>query len=250
MFKQLVTPAALSLTLAITGCSTLTNQSIDEPADEKAFNSDIISPNLPFKAQGNEPAWQLTVTETNLELSQGYEQKSQQFSSVELLQAGKVVITAGNKKELNAALTPSICHDSMTGMPYPWQVEVTVKGKTLQGCGGDPLELLLGEWQIEDINGEGIIDNSHLTITFDDQGQVYGSATCNRYGSSYELTGEGLSFGHSLATKMACPEALMNQEQKFLETFNEISQFDINENGALILKSHNGKTLRGYLLGQ
>lgn len=112
------------------------------------------------------------------------------------------------------------------------------------------LELLLGEWQIEDINGEGIIDSSHLTITFDDKGQVYGSATCNRYSSSYELTAEGLSFGHSLATKMACPEALMNQEQKFLETFNEISQFDINENGALILKSHNGKTLRGYLLGQ
>jgi len=49
---------------------------------------------------------------------------------------------------------------------------------------------------------------------------------------------------------MACPEALMNQEKKFLAIFNEINQFDINKNGALILKSHNGKTLRGYLLGQ
>lgn len=114
----------------------------------------------------------------------------------------------------------------------------------------EPNNPLLGEWQIEDINGEGIIDSSNLTIAFDDKGQVYGSATCNRYGSSYELTDEGLSFGHSLVTKMACPEALMNQEQKFLETFNEISQFEINENGALILKSNNGKTLRGYLLGQ
>lgn len=249
MFKQLITPAALTFAIGLTGCA-LPTKPADESTNDKALTSDIISPDLPFKAQGNEPAWQLTVTEENLKLTQGYAQQSQQFSIIEQLQAGKVVITAGKKKELTAALTPRICHDSMTGMPYPWQVEVTVKGKTLQGCGGDPLELLLGEWQIEDINGEGIIDNSHLTITFDDKGQVYGSATCNRYGSSYELTGEGLSFGHSLATKMACPEALMNQEQKFLETFNEINQFDINEQGALILKGHNGKTLRGYLLGQ
>ncbi|GLR64910.1 META domain-containing protein [Marinospirillum insulare] len=112
------------------------------------------------------------------------------------------------------------------------------------------LEQLLGEWQIEDINGEGIIDSSNVTLTFDKEGRAFGSASCNRYSSDYQLTDEGLTFGHSLATKMACPEALMNQEQKFLETFNEISQFEINENGALILKSSNGKTLRGYLLGQ
>ncbi|WP_051168176.1 META domain-containing protein [Marinospirillum minutulum] len=245
MLKQLIAPVtALITALSLAGCSAMN----DKPADYAT--SDIISPSLPFKAQSNEPAWQLTITASHLELVQGYEQKSQQFTLVEQRQAGRVVITAGDKKELTAALTPNICHDSMTGMPYPWQAEVTVAGKTLQGCGGNPLELLLGEWQIEDINGEGIIDSSHLTITFDDKGQVYGSATCNRYGSSYELTSEGLTFGQSLATKMACPEALMNQEQKFLETFNEISQFDINENGALILKSHNGKTLRGYLLGQ
>lgn len=112
------------------------------------------------------------------------------------------------------------------------------------------LELLLGEWQIEDVNGRGIIDNSHLTITFDEDGRVYGSASCNRYASNYELTGENLTFSHSLATKMACPEALMNQEQNFLDVFNEINQFEIDNTGALILKSQDGKTLRGYLLGQ
>lgn len=112
------------------------------------------------------------------------------------------------------------------------------------------LELLLGEWQIEDVNGAGIIDSSHITITFNEEGRVYGSASCNRYSSQYELNGDSLTFSHSLATKMACPEALMNQEQKFLETFNEISQFEINENGTLILKSNNGKTLRGYSLEQ
>lgn len=112
------------------------------------------------------------------------------------------------------------------------------------------LELLLGEWKIEDINNRGIIDNSYLTITFNEDGRVYGSASCNRYSSNYELTNENLVFSHSLVTKMACPEALMNQEQHFLEVLNEINQFDINENGALILKSQDGKTLRGYLLEQ
>lgn len=112
------------------------------------------------------------------------------------------------------------------------------------------LQQLLGEWQVEDINGAGIIDSSHVTITFDGEGRVYGSTSCNRYSSDYQLTNEGLTFGHSLATKMACPEALMNQEQKFLDVFNDINQFEINETGALILKGKNGKTLRGYLLGQ
>lgn len=112
------------------------------------------------------------------------------------------------------------------------------------------LELLLGEWQIEDVNGAGIIDSSHITITFNEEGRAYGSASCNRYSSQYELNGDSLTFSHSLATKMACPEALMNQEQKFLAVFNEINQFSIDKTGALILKSQDGKTLRGYSLEQ
>lgn len=244
MLKNIFTLALVVLAVSLTGCSIKDSQPVDY------YSSDIISPSLPFKAQGNEPAWQLTITTSSLELTQGYDQQAQLFSKVEQLQAGKVVITAGKNKELSTLLTPKTCHDSMSGMPFPWQVEVKVDGKKLQGCGGDPLELLLGEWQIEDINGAGIIDNSHLTMTFDEEGRVYGSASCNRYSSNYELTGENLTFSYSLATKMACPEALMNQEQKFLEVFNAINKFDIDATGALILKSHDGKTLRGYLLGQ
>lgn len=222
----------------------------DKPLD----TAESIPPNLklPFKAQGNEPAWQLKIKTSQLELLQGYEQQTQFFNKTKLTptETDKVLVTAGKNKQLTAVLTPSICHDSMSGMPHPWQVSISLDDKSLEGCGGDPLTLLIGEWQLEDINNQGIIDRSHLTIVFDENGQVYGSATCNRYGSSYKLTGEGLSFGPSLVTKMACPEALMNQEQKFLTVFNTISHFDLDATGALILKSHNGNTLRGYLLGQ
>lgn len=246
MFKHLITFSLVTLVITLTGCGATSSKPTEE------FTSDIISPDLPFKAQGNEPPWQLIISSSQLELLQGYEQQSKVFTAVDLMraEADKVAVTAGEDKQLTAVLTPSICHDSMSGMPHPWQAEVTLKGKKMQGCGGDPLELLLGEWQIEDINSEGIIDSSHLTMTFNDEGRVFGSASCNNYSSSYELTGEKLTFSHSLATKMACPEALMNQEHKFLTVLNKISHFDIDKTGALILKSQDGDTLRGYLLGQ
>jgi len=244
LFKHLVIAALITFTSGLTGCNAINGQPVDSAA------SSNIGPSLPFTAQGNEPPWQLVITASHLKLTQGYQLKSQQFTMADKHQVGKKIRITGKNQALIVSLTPDICHDSMSAMPYPWQAKVTVAGKNLQGCAGEPLELLLGEWQIEDINGEGILNNSHLTLTFDDKGRVYGSASCNRYSSSYKLTGENLTFKPGLVTKMACPEALMNQEKKFLAIFNEINQFDINKNGALILKSHNGKTLRGYLLGQ
>ena len=71
------------------------------------------------------------------------------------------------------------------------------------------------EWWVEDIEGTGVIDNSHTTITFPEPGRVAGDGGCNRYMGSYEGEGDRLKFGPLASTRMACPEALMNQDDRF-----------------------------------
>ena len=115
----------------------------------------------------------------------------------------------------------------------------------LSGCGGEPASLLLGpEWIVESIDSEAITGDSRPTITFDEQGQVAGLASCNRYLASYELTGEGLSIAGGGSTMMACEPALMEQEGRFLAALDAVRRFEIAPpDGALVLLADDGPKL-------
>ena len=125
----------------------------------------------------------------------------------------------------------------MSGPPYPQTVSVTTGEGVLNGCGGEPIDLLAGlEWVVEDIAGGGIIDSSRVTMEFDAASRrVAGSGGCNRYNAAFDLSGEGLSIGPAAATMMACAEALMEQEWRFFDLLQRVSRFDIDETGALLL---------------
>lgn len=99
-------------------------------------------------------------------------------------------------------------------------------------------------WVAEDIGGKGIIDNSHLVLTLN-AGKASGKSGCNSYNGSYTLSGNQLSFGPMMSTRMACAaEAMMNQERDYLDLLSKVSGFERGEGGALILKTPNGKTIR------
>lgn len=107
----------------------------------------------------------------------------------------------------------------------------------------DDAPLLGREWQIEDIAGGGVIDNSHATLHFMADGRLAGSATCNRIIGSYEATGSALTIAPAGTTMMACPEALMNQERKLLDLLPSVTGFEIDETGALRLVGPDGAIL-------
>ncbi len=103
---------------------------------------------------------------------------------------------------------------------------------------------LLGqEWVIESIAGGGVIDNSQPSLQFLSAGQLAGSATCNRIIGSYTLKGSMLAVNPLGTTMMACPEALMNQERKLLELLPSVKSYQIDDTGALVLKTADGKTV-------
>lgn len=74
-------------------------------------------------------------------------------------------------------------------------------------------------------------------------GRVSGSGGCNRFGGSYEQTGQNLRIGPLMATRMACadPEK-MQTEQKFFELLEAVHGFEATHM-KLILKDTAGNEL-------
>jgi len=113
---------------------------------------------------------------------------------------------------------------------------------------GDPnmteKELTGTHWWVEDILGGGVIDRSHTTVNFIEDGRVAGDTACNRYTGGYEQNGGQLTFGALAGTRRACPESIMNQEQRFYQAIGQVRRFRIDERtGHLHLIDENGATV-------
>lgn len=99
----------------------------------------------------------------------------------------------------------------------------------------DDQPLLGAEWVVEDIGGQGVIDDSHPSLQFLPDGRLAGNGTCNRILGRYEAQGERLTISPAGTTMMACPEALMTQERRFLDALARVDGYRIDETGALVL---------------
>lgn len=95
-----------------------------------------------------------------------------------------------------------------------------------------------------------ILPGTEVTIRFDDDGEVVGSAGCNQYGSTYNLSNTKLSILPPISTKMYCgePEGLMEQEARFLELLESVAEFQI-ENDRLEITDTSGATLLTFVAG-
>ena len=99
---------------------------------------------------------------------------------------------------------------------------------------------LIGQWHIESIGDRPVIDRSPAAIEFTSEGRAGGNASCNRFTGAYTLSGSELSFGPLAATKMMCPDALMDQEMRFLAALERIAGVQIRQ-GLLVLQDENGE---------
>ena len=96
--------------------------------------------------------------------------------------------------------------------------QVSQQSSTLQQ------ELMGNEWLLEDLGGRGVIDNLQTTIQFFEEGRLGGRGGCNRYFADYEITDNTIKVGVVGSTFMACAEAVMNQESKFLEALAQATE--------------------------
>jgi heat shock protein HslJ/membrane-bound inhibitor of C-type lysozyme len=197
-------------------------------------------PDQPWRGRGTEPFWSLTIAGGQAELipNIGMTPVRARLPQARLDGADFVFDMAGAGMVLR--LSETICHDLMTGTPYPQRVSVTLSDMVLDGCGGDSIDLLAGiQWRVEDLDNAGIVDNSEMTLEFDaPTRRLAGRSGCNRFNAAFDLSGEGLSIGPAAVTRMACVTALMEQEQRFLATLERITRFDIDDTRALLLFSN------------
>ena len=102
----------------------------------------------------------------------------------------------------------------------------------------------VGNWLAEDILGGGVIDDAQTTLQIAADGSVSGRGGCNRYAGRATITGETIAFGPLASTRMACAEALMNQETKFHDALARVASFRLEAAGnKLVLLDASGEPL-------
>jgi len=99
--------------------------------------------------------------------------------------------------------------------------------------GSDFADSVEGSWQLT----SGIVDSeeiplvaSHpITINFEGD-EISGTASCNGYGGSYELSGSTISFGNLAMTEMACfPDETMTAEAMYGQALMMVDTVSLDE---------------------
>ena len=109
-------------------------------------------------------------------------------------------------------------------------------------AGGEPDELSGTTWVAEDIEGLGVMDVLQSRLSFEPDGRITGNGGCNGFFGSAEVQGDHITFGALGSTRMACPEAIMDQEQRFFDALSKVASFEI-KNGLLFLSDGSGSTI-------
>ena len=92
----------------------------------------------------------------------------------------------------------------------------------------DPAALEGESWiltQMLTAGGQTQILDVGVSASFDGT-TISGNAGCNSYHASYEASGNVISFGPIASTTMACPEAEMSTEARYLQLLADVATFE------------------------
>ena len=106
------------------------------------------------------------------------------------------------------------------------------------------INLVGTEWLLEDLAGSGVIDKVQATLAFPEAGKLAGNGSCNRFFGLAEISGEIIKLRPLGSTQMACPQAVMNQEAKYLKALQAADRFEWKEPYLLVFCKGLGKPLR------
>lgn len=195
-----------------------------------------------YEAHGYGPAWTLRIAGDRLQLvrigAETTEIARIHLPERQLLAGGYRYAARLGDVDLKVTVTPGLCLDRRSGVPFPDQVTVVKGEQRYVGCGGDTADVLRrGEWRVTSLNGETLAEADGPTIAFMPDGTVTGRSGCNRFLSRYRVDAEGLSIsGRSMAgTMMACPAGIMRREQAFLAALGSVERHAMDADGALTL---------------
>jgi putative lipoprotein len=71
-------------------------------------------------------------------------------------------------------------------------------------------------WQVKTFAGQTPLADHAITFEFDNEGNIAGDGSCNRFGGSCKIEGDKIAVGPLRSTRRACEPEIMQQEHKFL----------------------------------
>ncbi len=182
-----------------------------------------------YRASGTEPFWDLTIGSRDMIFTdRGTGLTVTQPTPAPSQGAGGPIYRT---PRLEVTVTRLACSDGMSDRTYPDTVEVRVDGRLYRGCGtpGDslaplpptqPLPPVSGlpgppldrtRWTVVAINGQRTPPTGNFAMEFDG-GRLSARFGCNSIGAGYTQTGATLDAGAILATKMACPDMIWENQ--------------------------------------
>ena len=79
-----------------------------------------------------------------------------------------------------------------------------------------PVTLPGSAWQVTTFAGQTPLADHPITFEFDNEGNIAGDGSCNRFGGSCKIEGDKIEVGPLRSTRRACEPDIMQQEHKFL----------------------------------
>lgn len=176
----------------------------------------------PYRATGTEPFWSLTIDNRDMRFEdmEGYT-VVEPTPPVEPGYQGDLF--QGRRIEVTIRRQP--CSDGMSDRTYPDQVDLRVDGRLLRGCGGpasiyrqgweegypptgdDGSAAMLARtnWQVVALDGRQTPARDFYINFFPDN-QLQAKFGCNSIGAGYQQSGDRLTVGAPMMTRMGCPD--------------------------------------------
>lgn len=109
------------------------------------------------------------------------------------------------------------------------ELELFDANRTLVATFAEQARSLAGtSWTVTNINNGrqavvGTVTGSVVTVAFDKSGRAHGSTGCNQFTASYTAAGNALRFSNVAATRRACADPAMDeQERAFLRAIESV----------------------------
>lgn len=94
-------------------------------------------------------------------------------------------------------------------------------------------------WRLESLAGAEVLDGAQATLQFPSEGHASGNGSCNRFNGVVTVEGNTIRFGGLAATRKACAETLMRQEDAYFAALRKAERFEVD-----------GEALRIYAAGR
>ncbi|WP_194756714.1 META domain-containing protein [Aliidiomarina indica] len=227
----------VTLIIGLSGCASAPDEADPEPSEQVVLDD---AGELRVQARGNEPFWTADVYQAQVHYQFMGETRNVEVVAETIEHNDQQTLVFADDRG-SLSFWDSICHDTMTGMPYPYIAELNTGERVVAGCAGATDVLIAGsQWHIVAINDDGIPEDVPMTLNFSDDGRLYGQGGCNRYFGRYTLTGEGVRFSQLGLTRMACEEPRMQLESRFINGLGDVIHFDFDAEENLVLHTASG----------